>query len=64
MEEEVNLILKQKATWMQKGDGNSKFFHNSIKHIIQTNSIQQIEYDQNNMVLGFHGIANVGVKHF
>ena len=63
-EEEAIIRLKSITIRLQKGDNNSKYFHNYIKHRINANSIWKIEDESIDIVLGFHDIAKVGVKHF
>ncbi|XP_026399009.1 uncharacterized protein LOC113294849 [Papaver somniferum] len=55
---------KERISWIQDGDVNSKFFHTSIKLRQAQNAISEIEDSSGNFVTDQLGISNVLINYF
>lgn len=64
VEKELSIRLKNIATWLLQGDGNTKYFHNLYRHRITNNTIWQLDNGDGQMVSGFDDLAEVSTKHF
>ena len=60
-ENEAMWRLKSKEIWIQKGDGNTKYFHHHINHQKSVNSIWRLMNNKGEVVFGFDSLANVRV---
>ena len=62
-ENESNLRLKDKAIWLQKGDENTKYFHNFTNRRRLNNSIWEVKHDQESLVYDLRSIKSVVNKY-
>ena len=63
-EREDTRRLKTRVVWLRKGDDNSKFFHNYIKHRNNTNSIHSLEDEEGALFIRLSPLVDLGVRHF
>jgi hypothetical protein len=63
-DKEMDWRMKSRATWLELGDHNIRYFHKFGSHRKSVNTIWKMRNDWGNMVRSFHGLANLGVKHF
>ena len=55
---------KSRVLWLVCGDDNTPFFHKSLAHRKNINSIWKIYDDSSNLVEGSEAIAKAGIQHF
>ena len=64
LEREEMWRLKSRATWLESGDDNTKFFHAFAKGRKATNIVWRLGDEQGNSHDTFDGMASPGVEHF
>ena len=55
---------KSRVLWLVCGDDNTPFFHKSVAHMKNINSIWKIRDDAGNLVEGSEAIAKAMIQHF
>ena len=55
---------KSRVLWLVCGDDNTPFFHKSVAHRKNLNSIWKFYDDSGNLVEGSEAIAKAGIQHF
>jgi len=60
----VTWILKSRALWIEKGDDNTKYFHQFSNHMKNDNTIWKIKDRNGNISSSFKDLENGGVEHF
>jgi hypothetical protein len=63
-EKEVVWRLKSRATWLEKGDENTKFFQAYAKGNNLSNTIWCLKDIQGRDVNSFEGLSNLGSQYF
>ena len=64
LEREETWQLKSRATWLESGDENTKFFHAFAKCRKAANIVWRLEDEQGISHDTFYGMATLGVNHF
>ena len=64
LEREETWRLKSRATWLESGDKNTKFFHAFAKGRKAANTVWILVDDLGNTQDTFDGMASLGVEHF
>ncbi|XP_059064902.1 uncharacterized protein LOC131856952 [Cryptomeria japonica] len=62
--EEIYWKLKSRETWLEDGDRNTRFFHNSVKMKRAANKITHIINDSDQIIMDQNLIAKDGTKYF
>jgi hypothetical protein len=61
---ETTWRLKSKALWLEKGDNNTKYFHEYANHHKNVNTIWKMPNQDGSITYKFEFIAGLGVEHF
>ena len=64
LEKEETHRLKSRATWLEAGDDNTKFFHDYAKGRKVANTIWSLDNSQGESQITFGGMSRTGVDHF
>eukprot|EP00253_Pinus_taeda_P023181 PITA_23181 len=64
LEQEKIWRLKSRATWLQAGDGNTKFFHNYANGRKATNTIWQMPGEPEGWASTHPQLSRMGITHF
>ncbi|XP_074377805.1 uncharacterized protein LOC141719332 [Apium graveolens] len=64
LQEEKLRMQKSRVRWLDKGDGNNRFFFNQCKETWNYSKVQSIQDSQGNLVRGQRQCAGVVVEYF
>lgn len=64
LDKEEQWRLKSRATWLQAGDGNTKFFHNFANGRKASNTIWQLPCEPDGWASSHQQLARLGTLHF